>query len=669
MLKWLGLLGLCLLAAWLPAGDGPLVTATITAAGPARPGATVPVALSFAIAPGWHLYWENPGDSGLPPAIRWNLPPGWTADPLRFPVPERKVDAGLVSFSYHARVTLFTTLHCPPALPAGRHTIPAHVSWLVCQESCIPGAADLNLEVTVDPSATTPATPAAWNADLQRLPQPTPAGLTLLAQTSGNTATLTVRGIDLAPEATFFPLAEGGFSLAPSNTTWRATAGQITLPLSGQPPARLQGILTGVPGVAGVTVDLPWATAATPPAPGTSIGLATAVVAGLLGGLILNLMPCVLPVLALKLLSFTAHGGDRRRIIGAAGGYTLGVLATMAALAAVVLGLRATGAGIGWGFQLQEPVVVLLLLLLFVIVACNLAGMFEIGLSATRLDPRRGGNFANGVLTTLVATPCGAPFASTAFGFALVAPPVEAVLVFLALGLGLAAPVLAVALVPATARFLPKPGPWMADLKQVLALPLVGAAGWMAWTYSALVGAEAAFLVFVLLLPLVLGCAWAWGRWQQGRARSGWLVLVTIGMTLGLLAWIVTQPRSPAGVASPTAWQPWSAPRQAELTSQGTPMLIDATAAWCLTCQVNKRTSLHVPEVVAAAQSRGIALLQADFTRRDPTLAAELARHGRASVPTYLLIDRAGKATLLPDVLTPGILHAAFSTIPSGATP
>jgi thiol:disulfide interchange protein len=268
------------------------------------------------------------------------------------------------------------------------------------------------------------------------------------------------------------------------------------------------------------------------------------------------------------------------------------------------------------------------------------------------------------VLTTVVATPCGAPFASTAFGYALVAPAPAALAVFAALGLGLAAPVLLAALWPGLAAKLPKPGPWMVELKQLLAIPLIGAAGWMAWTYSAMAGSEAAFVLLVVFIPVLIWLAWSWGRWQAGQAGAGWRTLIAALSAVVLAGWMLTAPRPPApGAASATAaWQPWTPAVQAELTRTRTAMLIDATAAWCLTCQVNKRTTLNDPAVLAEATQRGVRLLRADFTNRDPALAAELQRHGRVSVPTYLLIAPDGSPTVLPDLLTPGIIHDAFAS-------
>ena len=334
----------------------------------------------------------------------------------------------------------------------------------------------------------------------------------------------------------------------------------------------------------------------------------------------------------------------------------------------LLLVLRAGGAALGWGFQLQEQAVVLGLSVLFVLMACNLAGLFEVGLAATRLAPGRGSAFLNGVLTTVVATPCGAPFASAAFGYALAAPALASLTVFAALGLGLAAPVLVAAAWPGLARRLPRPGEWMAELKQFLAIPMIGAAGWMVWTFTALAGAEAAFVVLVLLLPVLVWLAWSWGRWQAGRPGAGRRTLAAGLATAALAAWILAAP-APAAPGSTLAWRPWSPAEQQRLQAAGTPMLIDGTAAWCLTCQVNKRTTLHDPKVLAEAAARGVVLLRADFTNRDPALAAELARHGRASVPTYLLIDRTGATTVLPDLLTPDLVREALSTITTGDPP
>jgi thiol:disulfide interchange protein DsbD len=373
----------------------------------------------------------------------------------------------------------------------------------------------------------------------------------------------------------------------------------------------------------------------------------------------------MLPVLSLKLLAMArlreAGGSPVRHAMAYAGG----VIATFLALAVGLLVLRALTGTVGWGFQLQEPLVVLALALLFLLVAANLAGLFEVGLAATRVAPGGGSAFLNGALTTIAATPCGAPFASAAFGFAAVAPAAESLAVFAALGVGLALPAVLVAVIPAAGRLLPRPGAWMEDLRRVLAVPMLGAAGWMLWTYAALAGSESSFLVMVVIIPLVVLAAGAYGRWQGGNRGALGLCLAAVIGAGAVTVWVATAPRPAQSDSASAGWESWTPQREAALRAAGTPMLVDYTAAWCLTCQVNKRTSLTDASVLQAATAKGIVLLRADFTARDPAIAASLARHDRASVPTYVLTDALGRSTVLPDLLTPGIVLDAFANLRS----
>lgn len=643
------------------------VTLSAQPGGAVAPGGSVEVAVELRVIPGWHVYWRNPGDSGMPPRLVWTLPPGWSAGEPRFPAPERHVESGLVTFVHHDRLVLPVRLTAPDDAVPGRVRLGLHAEWLVCQEACVPGSADLTVEVEVASGAAAIPLPAVAGA-LAALPgTPEQAGLRISVQRSVDGLLLRVAGrLPDPPRHPVVPQAEGVFVLDPPAPRREDGDWIIPMPLERgvAPPERVAGLLTGVPGVPAVAFDVAVGSAA-PPA---GIGLIAALGAGLLGGLILNLMPCVLPVLALKALAFARLRASGRSPVAESLLYAAGVVAAWLALAVVLLILRAAGVGLGWGFQLQEPAVVLALAVLFLLVAANLGGLFEVGLAATRLGGSRGGAFANGVLATVAATPCGAPFASAALGFAVAAPAGEALAVFAALGLGLAAPVLLLAAIPAAARLIPRPGPWLEDFKRVLAIPMLGAAGWMLWTFAALAGADAAFPVLVVLVPAVVLLAGAYGRWQAGASGAARLGILAGLATAAVAWWVLSAP--PAAVpGTATAWQPWSAQRERELRAAGTPMLIDFTAAWCLTCQVNKRTALHDPGVLAEAERRGVVLLRADFTARDPAVAAALAARSRASVPTYILVAGDGREEVLPDVLTTGIVNDAFTTIPIRSSP
>lgn len=640
-------------------------------------GPTVVAAIELRVPPGWHLYWSNPGDSGLPPRLTWTLPPGWTAGPVHFPAPRRLVEAGIITFVHDERLALVVDLSPGPA-PTAEARLAVRVDALACALACVPVSIDLAATVPAGPPP--PGAAARVAAARAALPRADGGGL---SATSDAAAVILAGAGPAPPRHAVFPAAEGVFALdyPPPETVPGGWRQRLPLAPGTAMPERLAGVLAEAAG--GRAFDLPVeAPAAAPPpptaaataapspapsAPPAGIGLGYALLAGLLGGAILNLMPCVLPVLALKLLAVSRARAAGAPVLGQALGYAAGVLVAYLALAALLLGLRAAGAGVGWGFQLQEPAVVLALAALFLLLAANLAGAFEIGLAATRVDAGRGGAVANGILTVVVATPCGAPFASAALGFAAVAPPAEAFAVFAAMAAGLAAPVLLVTAIPRLAALVPRPGAWTEDLKRILAVPMLGAAGWMLWTFAALAGPEPAFAVLVALVPLLVLAAGAYGRWQATRSRRAlaWTLAAAV-LVAATAGWVLTHPRPAPSDAAATGsdWSPWSPATEDALRAAGTPMLIDFTAAWCLTCQVNKRTTLRRPEVASAARERGIRLLAADFTARDPAVAAALARHGRASVPTYALIDRTGAATILPDLLTPAIVLDAFATIP-----
>jgi thiol:disulfide interchange protein/DsbC/DsbD-like thiol-disulfide interchange protein len=677
MARLLLLLVVGTLAAADPFGAASLVRGEVTPASAVPPGGRVEVAVTLRIAKDWHLYWSNPGDSGMPPRLTWRLPAGWTASAPAFPVPERRVDAGLVSFAYHDAATLVVAIDAPASAAIGEHAASLRVDYLVCQESCIPGTIDLPVAFRVGPAAEHhPAVVAA----ARQLPVPqAAAALTARARVLDGAVLVDLAGAGLTATGDttpFLPADEGRFRLDTPQAE-QITAGswrlRLTLAAGATLPERLQGVLTGVEGVAGVAIDLPVEAPSAEPATSAGVttlptqaatgGLWAAIIAGVIGGLILNLMPCVLPVLALKALAISKARAAGRPLLGQALGYTAGVMSAFLALAVLLLALRAGGTQLGWGFQLQEPLVVLGLTGLFLLVAANLAGLFEVGLAATRVDAGGKGSFLNGVLTTVVATPCGAPFASAALGFAVVAPAGQAIAVFAAMGVGLAAPMLLLAAWPAAAGLLPRPGAWMEDLKRILAVPMLGAAGWMLWTASALVGSEGSFALLVAGVPALVLAAGAWGRFQGSGSRLALVVaIIALAMAVGA-GWWAAGRGGPQPAAAVAGWQPWSPARERDLRTTKTPYLIDFTAAWCLTCQVNKRTTLHTAAVEAALAERGVVRLVADFTARDADITQALAARGRASVPTYVL-SLGDREIVLPDLLTPGVITDAIAPLP-----
>ncbi len=449
------------------------------------------------------------------------------------------------------------------------------------------------------------------------------------------------------------------------------------------PPWRVRLAEGAWPGVSARAINVAAGVGSLPAVAGTTGGaggsIGTSVLAALffafVGGVLLNLMPCVFPVLGIKVMGFVEHAHGEPRAMRVQGiVFTVGVLVSFVALAAIMLSLRAAGTQLGWGFQLQSPVVVMLLAILFFVLALNLSGVFEWGAFAQSLTSnlsakgRYADAFLSGVLASVVATPCTAPFMGAAVGFTLTQDALSALAVFTVLGFGMALPVLALSLFPRLLRLLPRPGAWMETFKQVLAFPLYATVAWLAWVLGALGGLDT---IFALLIGLVLVAmaAWFYGRW----AHRGGIWQPAIAVMLGIVAIAVAWPgpATPAGVEAPAkagevAWQPWSPDEVRRLTESGKPVFVDFTAAWCVTCQLNKRIALNNPDVVKAFAAKDVTALKADWTRQDPRITAALAALGRNAVPVYAIYPPGGGAPrLLPEVLTPSLVLDEISKLPA----
>ena len=649
------------------------------------PGGAVEVALEIVTEPGWHVYWKNPGDAGLPVRVAWTLPPGATAGPLRFPAPERLDVAGLTSYAHEGTV-LFPTRVVVPAGASGRVRLDARASFLICADVCLPAEADVSLALPVA-SRTQPTDRLA--RALGALPLP-PRGWAATAAAQDSTVVLRLvppagwTG-DMARAQFFADSSRAVRHAAPQSFASDAGGWTVALAAGRRVPAVLTGVLVA-PGARAVEVR---ASVAAPAARG---GLWAALGLAFLGGMLLNLMPCVFPVLGLKLLSLAggrdAPAADRRR---AGLAYGAGVVVSFWALAGLLLALRATGESLGWGFQLQSPGVVAALAVLMTGLALNLLGVFEVGgrLAAAGGGLDRGtgarGAFGSGVLAVVVATPCTAPFMGAALGFALAQPAAVAGLVFTALGVGMALPFVALALSPRAAARLPRPGPWMETLRQALAFPLFATAAWLVWVFGRQAGVDGAGAL-LLALVLVGFAGWLVGRWPAGRGRARLVARGVAGAALVGAAVLVgmgaqtaagdaagadtvgtdTAGADTAGAAAPDGWEPYDAARVAALVAAGTPVFVDATAAWCLSCQVNERTSLNTAAVEAAFERAGVVRVRADWTDRDPAITELLAQFGRSGVPMYAFWPGRGAApVLLPEVLTPGIvLDALAASVP-----
>jgi thiol:disulfide interchange protein DsbD len=592
------------------------------------PGGTQRLALDFHLAPGWHIYWSYAGDAGFPPAVTLAAPA--VAGPLSFPPPELLVQPPVTDYVVSGHAVLpFTATHVGG-------TVAADVSWLVCADICIPQQAHFTLALDGGPSA-----PAA------SLPAPSVVASPFGATIDGD-GVLHVEGPSAADvtSARFFPDSAGQIvNGAPQPLGFTATGLtlRLTRPAS---PAALSGVLelTDKSGAMAALAMTPRPVAAAAHAPYWLLAF--------LGGLILNLMPCVFPILALKgfaLLRLGAGPAVRREALG----YGAGVVASMVALGAVLLGLRALGNAAGWGFQFQSPVFVAVIGWVIFAAALSLAGLAEFRAPAG-LGRVATGSFGTGVLAVVVATPCTAPFMGAALAAALSGPALDAVLIFAALGLGLAAPVLLLAAAPRLARFLPRPGGWMLVLQRVLVLPMLATFGWLAWILYRQTGLDGLALLAGGAVILVL---------TLRRPRTQPLALAALLLLLFL------KPAPLAALSLPGA-SAYSAAGLAFLRAQNRPVFIDLTAAWCVTCLVNESTTLTAPAVQAAFQARHVALLVGDWTDKNPAISALLAQSEAAGVPLYLYYPPGAAAPLqLPQVLTPGLVLTALASAPAAPPP
>ena len=675
--------------------------------------------LQISHAPDWHTYWKNAGDSGMPTELHWALPPGVLAGDIAWPLP-RKIPIGqLANYGYDGTVLLpvplIITPDYKPSPLADSLEIGLKATWLVCRQECIPQDGEFSLKLPLRSS--TALHGAAFEAALASQPAELPGQHAITLADGGRRLALRVTGLpaavrgqvlELFPETpnivvTAARLAAPGeaagersWSQRWDGETWTAdvpvspdraeaparmplvlVAGErgwrVTAPVDGAWPA-LAPVAAMSPALeAALAANAANAGAAAPagatPAPAGALALA--LLGALVGGLVLNLMPCVFPVLAIKVLGFTQHAEDRRahRLGGLA--YTLGVVLSFLALGALMLALRAAGQQLGWGFQLQSPLVVAALATLFTVIGLNLAGVFEFGRfvpsSVATLEARHpmANAFLSGMLAVAVASPCTAPFMGASLGLAVGLPAGQALAVFGAIGLGMALPYLAASWLPAVARLLPRPGAWMEVFRRFMAFPMFGTTVWLLWVLGQQSGIDGASALLALLVALAL-VLWALGL--AGRARS-WVATLSIAAG-AFLVWSigpyvirpVAEPVS-TGVAAGERWAPWSPARVQAGLAEGRPVFVDFTAAWCVTCQYNKKTTLANAQVLAAFDAAGVRTLRADWTRRDATISAELGRLGRSGVPVYLLQAPGKPPIVLSEILSVADVMAALGQL------
>ncbi|WP_332778165.1 protein-disulfide reductase DsbD family protein [Polaromonas sp.] len=667
-----------------------------------EPGKPVWVGLQLTHQPEWHTYWKNSGDSGLPTLLEWQLPAGVSAGEIAWPTPKKIPIGTLANYGYEKTVLLPVPLTISPSFSPGfsgsQLDIKLKAAWLVCKKECIPQEGEFALRIPVKGS--TALSGPLFQAAFAASPQAHAVGSSQI-EVAGNTLKVSLHGLPTAlhgKSLEFFP--ETGSVIEPAGAwqqAWQGAVWTAQLPLSSQrleSPAlmpvvvafkslayRIEAPVKGSwPPVAAVAAVPPAleaalkANAAAGAAPlqtsAPPMGLLAALLGALLGGVILNLMPCVFPVLAIKVVGFVKIKDQTTRVTTGLA-YTAGVLLSFLALGALLLGLRAAGEQLGWGYQLQSPVVVAGLAMMFTVIGLNLAGLFEFGqILPDRVASLQAKNptinaFLSGVLVTAIASPCTAPFMGAALGFAFGLPAAQPLLVFGAVGLGMALPYLAASLVPAVARVLPRPGAWMVTFKTLMAFPMFATVAWLVWVLGRQSGIDGAGVLLGVLVLLALAL---WSLTLQGRTRAVAALLSIALLATGL--WLAGPSITRSATLEPTSttaasdrWQAWEPGRVEQLTASGQSVFVDFTAAWCVTCQYNKSTTLSDAAVLADIDAKNVALLRADWTRRDPAITAALAQLGRNGVPVYVIYKPGRAPVVLSEILSVNDVRAELARL------
>jgi len=711
----------------------------ILAADTARPGDTVLAGVDLKMEPGWHTYWKNPGAAGMATKIEWQLPPGVTAGEIQWPLPEKLPPAEVTTYGYDNEVVLLVPLKLAADLKPGPLDLKAKVSWLECKEACVPGSGDVEAMLNVG-NETKPSTDAAaiesWKSKVPQAPyQAVDTGIVANAGifpfhfywgaiTNSDTRSFLIQlignqvyedgGWVTARKTDFFPYANDNFEVeseAETITNLLGTCLQKSVKIySGDWPKEISGVMVLEGNHSRIGYDLKLPVYEFPTKEGmaaqdaavsqrqaldlahnnsemrNSVSISSIwkmLLYAFIGGLILNIMPCVLPVIALKILGFVGESrSDPRHVRKLGLVYALGVLVSFLALAAVVIVVKSAGHHAGWGMQFGSPIFVVCLTTLVMLVALNLFGVFEVTLGGRALDAAGGlaskhgvaGAFFNGVLATVLATPCTAPFLSIALGFAFAQKAPVILLMFLAVGVGLAAPYVVLSWNPAWLKFLPKPGAWMEKFKIAMGFPMLATAVWLFNLAAGSYGKPVLWLG--VFLVMVAFAAWIFGEFvQRGRTRKGLALVIALILLIGGYAYALESQlrwRELVAASDTTGslkesadgidWQRWNPEAVAKARADGHPVLVDFTADWCLTCQVNKKTSIEIPSVRARLKSMNAVALLGDYTRFPDNITTELNRFSRAGVPLVLIYpkDAAAPPIVLPEILTPGIVLDAL---------
>lgn len=654
----------------------------------ARPGDTVMAGISLEMQPGWHTYWKNPGDSGLAATVQWTLPPGVTAGDIQWPVPEKLVTPPLTTYGYSGQAVLLVPLTIASNAPSGPVTIKAKVNWQECADVCILGHTEVSAELAIGSESTPSFDAALIQSALTKLPgqKPAPAVFAHWEKDGENRPLIVEWDTGVKPtEVDFFPYANTNYEVKGETERLPDAGGKIRIrklvsKTGADWPARIDGLLVSKPAkdaapeaseISLTVTELSAEIASSAADASLLLMLGFA----FLGGLILNVMPCVLPVIALKILGFVSQAREapgRVRQLGLI--YGLGVMVSFLALAGIAIAVQRAGGQAGWSTAFQNPQFRVLITVLIILVALNLFGVFEITLggramnAAGELTSKQGaaGAFSNGVLATVLATPCTAPFMGVAVGFAFTQPPTVILLIFLAVGLGLAAPFVLLCWRPGWLKFLPKPGLWMQRFKVAMGFPMLATGMWLFWLTASRLG-KSGVLWFGLFLVVLAMAAWVWGEFvQRGTKRAGLATAVSLLLAIGGYAFILENQlhwRAPLAVRKDAIdWQAWSQEAVEKARGEGHPVLVDFTADTCLNCKVNLIGSIDREKTREKLRQINAVTLVADFTDENPAIARELKNFGRAGVPLVLVYpaNKNLSPIVLPPILTPGIVLDAL---------